>query len=74
METKSGWLHMSKTERREIETVLSHCQIDLSYRGGGTFNTGEQDKYGNDEFDTTEAKKALRGIQHIQWILSTYLD
>ena len=71
MKTKSGWLEMVKKERKEIETVLEHCERDISYDAGGTFakNPGT-----DDEVDVREVEKAKKGIAFIRWILSTYLD
>lgn len=62
---------MGKRDREAIETVLRHCERDISYDAGGTFglNPGE-----DDEIDVKEVKKAKRGIEAIRWILSAYLD
>ncbi len=64
MKTVSGHLKINKTERKEIETVLEHCERDLSYGSGGTFGDGDKLYHG-------EIAKAVQGIQHIRWILST---
>lgn len=72
MHIKNGWLYLNKTERKEIETVLRHCEEDIAYQSEGTFC--KIDRRGEHEFDDKEAGKAMSGIENIRWILKTYLD
>ena len=62
---KSGQLYLTKTDRRNIEVVLAHCETDLSYEGGGTFNLGDVDN----SADIKEIEKARDGVDGIRWIL-----
>ena len=68
MRTSSGWLVMTKTERNAIETVLRHCERDISFGGGGTFT----DLTPDDNADTKEIARAEKGIELVRWILDTY--
>ena len=70
MKLSSGWLSMSKRDRECIESVLRHCEHDISFGGGGTFTKGDADN----SADEKEIAKARRGIECVRWILSSYLD
>lgn len=65
MHTKNGQLHLTKTDIKEIETALTHCEEDLSNGGCGTFNIGDNEN----TFNAKEAEKAKKGIANIRWII-----
>jgi hypothetical protein len=68
MKTKSGWLHLTKGEQKEIRLLLEHSRRDIDFGGGGSFS-----KYDNENtFDEKEADKVRRGIEAVEWILETY--
>jgi hypothetical protein len=66
MKTVSGQLHMTKTERNNIQMLLAHCREDLSYEGGGTYNLHDNEN----TFDQKKANKAIEAIKDIEWIVS----
>ena len=61
---------MSKRDRADIETVLRHCESDISFGGGGTFS----DMTNDNGADMKEIARAIRGIEAVRWILNAYLD
>jgi hypothetical protein len=65
MKTLSGKLILTKKEIEGLKVVMYHSMIDDSYRGGGTFNKGDD----NNTYDTKEAKKAILGREVISFIL-----
>lgn len=70
MKTVSGVLHMTKTEKKNIELLLEHVKRDISYLGGGTYSTMKEDVYGGYIADYKAIKKAEEAIQDIEWIIS----
>lgn len=75
MTLKKSDFHLSKTEIKEIEEMIRHIRIDLSYRGGGSFfdnnaslkKTNESDGY---PFDEKAAKRVERAVETIERILA----
>lgn len=66
MQTHSGILKLTKTEKKEIELLLEHAKRDLGYLEGGTYCTVDE------LFDIKSAEKAKRAIENIYWILDRF--
>jgi len=64
MMTKSGQLHLTKTDRKCLQEMLAHVRADLSFKEGGSFVDLD-----NDKFDGKAAKRAVEGIRIVEWIL-----
>lgn len=65
MQTKSGWLYLTKAEQKAVRALLEHAERDMDYGDGGT--------YGNDNpHMERDIKQGQRGAEVVAWILETY--
>lgn len=68
-QTKSGILHLTKTEIKNLEVLIRHVKADISYGWGGSYGGYDEENKKEEEKARQEVKKAKDALQTLEFIL-----
>ena len=69
MQTRSGILVLTKTERKALELLRDHAEKDMSYGWGGSYGGHDEDNKKEEREYEQKLKQGRLGLAVINWVL-----